>query len=203
MSKTGFKSPFPYPLRIGALDAFCHPACGHPLCAPHVSGAGRESAVLAGNGYLAIRVSRGLWMDSDFDPPPPGFVRRMATLPWARVATLPPDGWRPMADIRGHLFRQAAISPWLNSRVAPSPVWVVAETHRVRLHHLQLVSRLPRCEVWCGEAGRKEPLFFRFSSGAGVIAWDETLHDPRRAPSTAFSVFNPRRCPLSGQRLAS
>lgn len=197
------KSPFPYPLQIGALESFCHPAEGHLLDAPHVSGTGRDSVVLAGNGYLAIRSFRGLWMDSDFIPPPDGFLDRMERLPWSRIASLNQELWKPMQDVRTILFRRPPLSPWLNDRVAPSPIVAVVERHRVRLSHLQLVSRLPRCEVWTGEAVHGEPLFFRFSSGCGIIAWDKSLHDPANNIRIAFSILNPRRCPMSGQRLAS
>jgi hypothetical protein len=197
------KTPFPYPLQLGALEEFCHPATCHLLSAPHVTGSGRDSAVLAGNGYLAIRVSRGLWMDSDFSPAPPGFFARLEKLPWGRHGDLPAGDWRAMHDVRPSLFRKPPISPWLGARVAPSPVCCVAERHRIRLHHLQLISRLPRCEIWCGDATVMEPLFFRFSSGAGIIAWDKSLHDPKNNIRVAVSIFNPRRCPITGQRVSS
>lgn len=197
------KLPFPYPLQLGALEEFCHPHPGHMLAAPHVSGTGRESVVFVGNTYIALRVSNGLWMDSDFAPPPAGFLDRLEKLPWGRHGQLKDTEWRALQDVRPFLFRRAPISPWLHHRVAPSPVWSLAEQHLVRLCHLQLISRLPRCEVWCGEASRMEPLFFRFSSGAGILAWDKTLHDPQTAPAPAFSIFNPRRCPISGHRLSA
>ncbi len=196
------KTPFPHPLHIGTLEAFCHPAPGHLLSAPHVTGSGRESEVLAGNGYLAIRVSRGLWLDSDFAPPPADFIPRFDSLPWARFTDLNPEEWRPLADVRTQLFRKASLSPWLGHRVAPSPVWIVAESHRVRLSHLQLISRLPRAEVWCGHATNSDPLFLRFTAGIGIIARDATLHDPRQPPKIAFSILSPKRCPLSGDRMS-
>jgi hypothetical protein len=190
------KAPFPFPLQIGSLEAFCHPVGRHELAAPHVVGEGQEGAVVAGNGYLAIRVTRGLWLESDFAPASEGWRQRVAHLPWHRHAQLT-GAWHPMADAWPQLFRYAPIAAWTDrGNVSGSPLVRVGEVDVVRLCHLQLIARLPRCEVH-PNVGRHEPLFFRFSGGSGIVARDHKLHDPKAA-LPAFTIFKPARCPLDG-----
>lgn len=184
MSKLAFR----YPLPADALRMFCHPAARSGLSVPMRMGA----EIVAANGYLAIRCNRGAWMDADFPEAWTDFKTRVEKLPWARWDALK-DDWRALDEVRGTLFRYAEIGVWLDQRnvvgkLAPSPVVWACGGIPVRLSMLQLISRLPRCEVYTGPCDRSDPLWFRFSGGRGVIARDVKL---TQAP--AFTVFEPMR----------
>lgn len=178
------KTPFPYPLQIGVMDHFCRPLPQHVLAYPrwHLGN------VLAANGWFAIRATRGLWMrdGTDFPAADAPFLARFNKLPWDTFPKITADeeNWQPLRD--GRLFRHGPLALWLHGRPSPSPVWQVAEQHLARLSHLQLISRLPRCEVHTGLT-HTAALFFRFSGGMGMIARDETLTSP------SHSIFTPRR----------
>jgi hypothetical protein len=90
--------------------------------------------------------------------------------------------WRPLEE--ANLFRFGAIGPWLKGRVAPTRVVRVNDSHLVRLSFLQLVARLPRCEVYLGTT---ETLLFRFSGGVGMMMKDDRLTE------AGFSIFTPAR----------
>ena len=176
---------FPHPIQIGVMDHFCRPLPEHVLAYPRW----HQGNVLAASGWFAIRATRGLWMrdGTDFPAADAPFLTRFNKLPWHRFEKLTVDetNWQPLHDAR--LFRHGPLALWLNGRPSPSPVWRVAEKHLVRLSHLQLAGRLPRCEIFTGPADREDPLFFRFSGGTGIIARDETLTSP------SHSVFTPHR----------
>lgn len=179
------KTPFPYPLQIGVMEHFCRPSPGHLLAMPrwHLGN------VLAATGWFAIRVTRGLWMrdGSDFPPADAPFLARFNRLPWDTFGKIIPreNDWQALQDAR--LFRHGPLATWLDGRPSPSPVWRVAENHLVRLSHLQLIGRLPRCQVFTGSMDRDAPLFFRFSGGMGIIARDENLTSPSQC------IFTPGR----------
>ena len=163
---------FPFPLPASALSDFVHPAEWHML--HHARRYGDE--VLAGNGYVALRAVKGMWLPGDHAPASAEFLSRFGKLPWGRWDDLE-DDWRALDSQRGRIFERAAHSVWLDEKVAPSPVWMVNEV-RVRLSLLQLVARLPRAEVYTGRTDRQDPLFVRFSGGKALIAADPrlTLH---------------------------
>lgn len=158
-----------------------------------------DGEVWAANGYLAIRCNRGAWIDSEFPEAWTDFRTRVEGLPWARWDALR-DDWRALDAVRGTLFRKASLGLWLETKrgwtLAPSPVVLVCGGIPCRLSMLQLIARLPRCEVYTGPCDRSDPLWFRFSGGRGLIAHDRLLTTP-----PAFSVFEPRRDCLSGQRV--
>src|SRR5690606_5057900 len=123
----------------------------------------------------------------DFPKPRPGFVGKFMELPWSRFAGLP-DEWRAMDDIRGNLYRYAPIYPWTKEgRCAPSPVWRVNASFLARLSHLQLIARLPRCEVHLGVMAPDAPLLFRCTAGMGMLMADPKL------TLDSFAIFEPRR----------
>lgn len=178
------KAGFPFPLQLGSLDWFAHPDGRHPFSAPMWQG----GTALVANGFVALEVSRGLWDANDFPAADGVFLQRFRKLPWLRFQHLPPDDWRQMDELRGNLFRYAPIYPWTaGHRCAPSPVWRVNEVFLARLSHLQLIARLPRCELHLGVMGPGAPLLFRFSGGRGMLAADLRLTE------ASFSVFEPRR----------
>lgn len=173
---------FSYPMRMHVLDEFRHPAEWHGL--HHARRHGDE--VLAGNGYVAIRVKRGMWLESDHAPASAEFLSRWGKLPWKRFEALEND-WRATDSQSGKLFAKAEIGFWMDERPAPSPVWRVNEATLVRLSLLQLVARLPRCEIYTGRQNMNEGVFLRFSGGIGIIA-----ADPRLTLASA-EFFPPRR----------
>jgi hypothetical protein len=178
---TASKSPFPFPLQLGALDWFTHPT-DPDFMAPMW----KDGQALVGNRYIALRVDRGYWDAKDFEPASAAFLARFETLPWSRFHGIP-DEWHKLDDIRGLLYRNAPIYPWkANGKCAPSRVWLVGTTFLGRLSHLQLIARLPRCEIHLGVMGREAPLLFRFSGGTGMLAADRNLTE------AGFSVFQPR-----------
>lgn len=172
---------FPYPLQFGALEAFCHPDPCHVFAKP----AYHDGQALAGNGYILIRVHRGLWMPSDFEEPPSGFLTRFLSAPWK---TLDPESvdWRSLDEIKGSLYRYGAKGAWLKGKCAPSPVWRIGGSFLARQSHLQIIGRLPRCEILIAPG----PLYFRFSGGHGILANDQKL------TTASFEVFQPQYCPI-------
>jgi hypothetical protein len=177
------KAPFPFPLQLGALDWFCHPYERHDFAHP----VWHDGEALAANTYMALKFSKGLWKASDFAPASESYLARFHKLPWARFHAIP-DDWKSLDDIRGHLYRSATIIPWHNGGTAPSPVWRVGDVFLARLSHLQLIARLPRCQVHVpASMSRETPLLIRFNGGIGMLAPDTRLSDP------SFTVFAPAR----------
>lgn len=179
------KTKIPYPLQLGALEAFAHPAPGNVFSIPMW---GEDGSALVANGFIGLEVSRGLWLKSDFPPASSEYLQRFRALEWQRFRTLTEVDWQPLEDIRGDLYRQAPLAPWTDKhRCAPSPVWRVNGVFLCRLSHLQMIARLPRCEVYLGPMGAASPLLFRFSGGRGMLAADSRLQ------LSSWEVFTPRR----------
>lgn len=184
-------SRFLLPLQFGVLEHFCHPDPGHMLAVP-VWAAGEA---WAGNGFMAIRVRRGLWLEGDFPDPPAGAALRLLGLPWGKFERLA-DAWRPMEDAGRALDLRGIIAPWTERhRCAPSPVWRVSTGFLARKSHMQLIGRLPRCEVYVAGVRADEPLLFRFSGGIGMVMPDKRLTE------WSFELFRAKYCPLDGHEL--
>jgi hypothetical protein len=186
------KNHFPYPIPAEALQEFCHPAEWHAF---HLARR-FDREILAGNGYLAIRCQRGRWIDSEFPAASAEFLSRWGKLPWSRWEVLAQgDHWRRLEDASGRIFAKSAIGFWLGTVPAPSPVWVVGDARRVRLSALQLIARLPRCEVFTGPVDADSPLWFRFSGGRGAVAMDKRLE----GCGVSGRLFQPVVDQLSGE----
>lgn len=190
------KFSYPYPLPEHALADFCHPCDWHLLHKPRLW----DGCMVAANGYVAIRCQRGAWIDSEFPEASTDFRSRVERLLWGRMSHLK-DDWRALDDVRGTLFRRAPIGLWIDDardagKLSPSPVVWVAGGILVRLSLLQLIARLPRCEIHTGPMNADDPLWFRFSGGRGLIARDSKLTAP-----AAFTVFEPMRDCLTGERV--
>jgi len=185
------KTPFRFPLLAGDIASFCHPSPMHDFHEPHIL----EGALVAANGYMAVRVERGRWMASDFTPAPKAFTTRLTALAWG---SFPDDSaeWRALDDVRGQLFRYAPIGMFMEKthKCAPSPVWQVGGQHLIRLSHLQALSRLPRCEVHAGSQTHGTPAFFRFNGGLAIVP-----PDPRLTVHSA-AIFAPAYHALDGYR---
>lgn len=150
-----------------------------------------DGQALAGNGYILIRVHRGLWMPSDFEEPRSGFVTRFLSAPWKSIDPDSAD-WRSLDEIKGSLYRFASHGAWLKGKCAPSPVWRIGASFLARLSHVQMIGLLPRCEILIGGEG---PLHFKFSGGLGILANDSKL------TTASFDVFKPQYCPLHGTEM--
>lgn len=181
------KSPFPYPLQLGALEAFCHPHPRHLFARP----AYYEGQALASNGYMGLRVNRGLWLEEDFESPPEGFLTRFLGKPWPDLKEWPASDFRALAEVRGMLFKHGPRALWVRNVPSHSPVVRIGPGFLARLNHLQLVSRLPNCEVIV-PATAEHPLVFRFSGGVGMMVADPRLKE------ASFSIFQTQRCPIDG-----
>ena len=179
---------FGFPLPAYALDEFCHPADWSAFHKPRrVAG-----EVLVGNGYVALRVSKGAFLDTDYAPATAEFLSRFGKLPWLRAEKLATaDGWRGLDGWHAALGHRGSMGMWLGDKLCPSPVWRVG-TALVRLSVLQVVARLPRAEVFF-EADPGKPLFVRFSGGTGIVA-----ADPRLTLAN-FEIWQPRADPLTGE----
>lgn len=180
---------YPYPLPERALADYCHPLAGH------VFGAAvrHEGEVLAVNGYVALRCTRGWWVTEEFSEAGAEYMERFDALPWGQVLT---GEWRALSDLGAGLWVGGELEMWAlgSARLAVSPVWRVGDS-LCRLSLLQAVARLPRCEVFIGASDREDPVFFRFSGGRGLIAYDARL--------TLWSrhVFAPQHDCLTGERV--
>lgn len=174
------KKGFPYPLQMGSLEAFCHPDDGHELGRPFWD----AGEAVAASGYVAVRVDRGLWHESDFERLPARVAQRLGALPWGSLPWAVKDAgnWRDLAE--ANLFKFGAVGAWLKGKPAPTRVVRVNDLHLVRLSFLQLVARLPRVQVYMGVS---EMLLFRFSGGVGIVAKDARLTE------AGFSVLTPAR----------
>jgi hypothetical protein len=152
-----------------------------------------EGCLYAGNGHIAIRATSGRWMASDFEPPAELFRRKVGSLPWESVPGDSPE-WIPLDDGRGTIYRYAPVSIWTeqNKRSA-TPVVKIAGQHLIRLSHLQLIARLPRCEVYAGPVTRHDPLFFRYNGGAVIVPTDKSL------TTASLALFTPCIDTLSGK----
>jgi hypothetical protein len=186
------KAPFPFPLTVGDIECFTHPAEDHAFHRPHII----DGALCAGNGHIAIRAERGRWMASDFTTPPTEFLERFARLPWGAIHGDSPE-WRRMDDVRGTIYRYASIGIWTEKKKrSPSPVVEIGKFHLIRLSHLQLIARLPRCEVYAGPVTRHDPLFFRYNGGTVIVPIDRGL------TTASFGIFAPSLDILTHERNA-
>ena len=188
---TASRQPFVLPLQLGVLDHFVHPQEGHRFERP----VWHEGQALVANSYIALRVDRGYWFETDFQAPPWGFLESFLGLPWSDLSQVPASHWRALDEVRGPLFQRGAIGPWLEVqgkwRCSPSPVVRVGAYFLARLSHLQLIARLPRCEV-VPPGVEAAPLRFRFTGGSGL------LMQGKRLTEASFSIFAPQRCPIDG-----
>lgn len=170
------KRGFPYPLPIECLGEFVHPDLNHEFASPSRHG----DEVIAANGYVVIRATRGRWLDADFSEASAGFMARVDALPWSHAREMKEDKWKFLDGAKRFITARARLGMFSGTRVAASPVWLVGDV-LVRLSVLQAVALLPRVEVaW---TDRALPLWFRFSGGIGAIAADWRLRDP------AFSIL--------------
>ncbi|MCW1926538.1 hypothetical protein OKA05_28560 [Luteolibacter arcticus] len=190
--------PFPYPLAAGALESFCHPRCRvfsrvvrHP----------ESGAVMAANGCVALRVTRGpVTYDDALPQACPHFIARVGALPWDRFGSdarrIAPAPWRALEPVRGDLHALGLDDLWPNDRMTLArPVWI-AESVLVPLAVLQLIARLPRVELRLD--GATDFMLLRFSGGEGIVAnrWRKTRGADM--PAHSLTLFTPPAALLPG-----
>jgi len=189
-------SSFPHPLPPEALLSFTHPDPHHQLFHPTTDDGG---TTYAGNGHLALRITRGAW-DADTFTPSPAALARFATLPWDKVATASNDPvqsylWRPLDEIRHLLHTRHTLSIFAGNRLSPSPV-VVLNSQPTLLSFIQLLARLPRAEFYLGQPNPAAPLYFRCTNGLAIVPPAKLHH-----ASISAVYFAAPRDPLTGESL--
>lgn len=186
------KTPFRFPLTVGDIELFTHPREDHTFRRPHFI----DGALCAGNGHIAIRSTSGRWMASDFTPAPSEFLQRFSSLPWGAIHGESPE-WRAMDDVRAMVYRYGSVGIWTDKlKRGPSPVVEIGKHHLIRLSHLQLISCLPRCEVYAGPVTRHDPLFFRYNGGTVIVPIDRGL------TTASFGIFAPSLDLFTQERIA-
>lgn len=181
------KRSFGHPVPEDAIAYFCHPKDGH-----HYDGAawGRDGNLWACNGHVAVRFFN---FTAAHGSGSMDVVDRLQKLRWHTSKHENPKAWRKLDDCTLDLFRCGVLDPW-----DKSGRWLVAAGARVNhgivlpVVSLQLISRLPRCEIYTDSIGDREPVPFRFNGGIGLLArlsWEQEL----RLPEMVCHVFATRR----------
>jgi len=84
----------PYPFPLHELGGFLHPVPEHQLSRAVI----HDGTTYAGNGFIALKVQRGAWLDNDLDPASPGILARFERLPWTELETAQPlPLWEPLS----------------------------------------------------------------------------------------------------------
>lgn len=161
------KRPFGHPVPAQAIDHFCHPMAGH-----HYAEAawGRDGKLYASNGWVAIRFFS---FSAAFGPGPQSAVDRLGKLVWTQKHENEAM-WRKLDDCTLDLFQEGVVENWKQHEDGRysyriDPYVRINHGTLVPLVSLQLISRLPRCEIYT-IIDREEPVRFRFNGGEGLIA---------------------------------
>lgn len=186
------KAPFRFPISAGDVALFCHPDPSTGLSKPHFI----DGDLHAGNGHIAIRARRGLWMESDFEAPHPDFTARLGDLPWHSCPDLKDPEWRSLDEIRPQIYDRGVVALWNDQgKRQPSPVWRIGERQHIRLSHLQLIARLPGAKVYAGELIRLQPIYITFNGGTVILPYDTAI-----TKDWSFDIFKPSYHILDGTR---
>jgi hypothetical protein len=185
------KHAFPYPLPEAALEMACNLQERHELHKPRR----KDGLVFAGNGFLAIRVRKGNWIDEEIEPMDDKAGARFDSLPWGRLDALLKDGRDWVEISRGfrladppHLWHERT------GRFNRTPAYKVRKAI-VPLSILGFIARFPRAEINLDHTSPRDPLFFRFSAGEGIVP------PFLRPPEPVREIFKPRFDPLTGEEI--
>lgn len=186
------KRSWHYPPPPEALEYFVHPGDHQGLQRPGLDAEGRT---LVSNGYLAIRFETFF---PDIPPPTKRLTLAIKNAPWSRFEPLEqnPKPWRPLEDAIPQLFKHGPKPIWERTRtryhIRRAPSVRVGHGATTSLALLQLITRLPRAEIFTG-TDMHSPLFVRFNRGRAILApWDGYEHP-------AFTIFRPKTDPLTGK----
>lgn len=162
------KRPFRHPVPAGALEYFCHPDPAHLFARPAW---GRDGKLYVSNSFVAVRFFN---FSASFGQGPIAAVDRLLKLTgWHRSPYEDAAAWRRLDDCTLDLFCEGLFAMWQDRggkmlyRVDPAVEVNIATL--VPAVSLQLISRLPRCEIFT-TPDRDSPLPFRFNGGEGLIA---------------------------------
>lgn len=186
------RHPFGNPLRLDALEAFCHPRN------PCFRSPFRDPAtgdLCAANGWLAVRLQRGPATHDDSVPTgSPDALARLAKLPWASIPAFAGMPWVRFDEERGRIYAGGSLDLWQQGRInLEAPAWT-AEKIRIPKAFLQLLARLPAAEL-CQDG---DPHFLRIRFTGGVALVPDPWRHARRSnlvPPHTFAVFTPRNRP--------
>lgn len=160
---------FHFPLTADQVQAFAYPGGGDCFSAPFIWPAADGWG--CASGWAALRVRTFI----DCARADQAAVERIERLPWEffERETKEKD-WGKLDDRRGGLWRHGEKRIW---QQMAGGRWVPRKLDRVNMGIqgvqvtvglLQLVSKLPRAEVFTGLADPRW-LFFRFNGGEGVV----------------------------------
>jgi hypothetical protein len=187
--------PYPFPLPESALRDFCHPRKSDILSKPWRDGRN----LFAANGHIALRASRGAWIDDEFDDIPQDVNERLQALPWSRLEDrLHDKNWKLLDNVANMLFRYPQRPLFYQSNgktlVNPCPTWMLGNT-LVKLSVIQMVARLPRAEAFIKHGQRNGPIYIRYSGGVGIIAGNPNLKEH------SIQLYAPKYDPLGGYEI--
>lgn len=149
----------------GALEYYCHPREGHALS---LSAWGRDGALYVANGWVALRF---FGFSAAHATGSMELVDRLRKQPWHSPAYEDPKAWRKLDDVTLDLFKEGVLDPWHPERLAylADPCVRINFGALVPCVSLQMISRLPRCEIYT-VLDRAQPVPFRFRGGEGLLA---------------------------------
>lgn len=159
------KRPFGHPVPAAAIEYFCHPRVGHLLSQPAW---GREGALYVANGWVALRF---FGFPASFGTGPMEIVDRLRKQAWHNSQHEDKAAWRKLDDVTLDIFKEGLIEPWHAERLAyrADPCVRINFGALVPAVSLQMISRLPRCEIYTA-LDREQPVPFRFNGGEGLLA---------------------------------
>lgn len=187
MSFEESKRPFRYPVPPLAIRYFCHPWPEHRY---HLPAWGRDGKLYAGNCWVAVRFFN---FTAAQGPGTMEVVDALRKLPWHNVRHESAAAWRALDDVGGDLFREGLLNPW---RVDLSgfrwdPPVCVSDSVLVPAAALQMIYRLPRCEIYTRLDRGCRFVPFRFNGGEGLVA---------RLSERQADAAGPRVCAIFGKR---
>jgi len=162
---TASKRPFRHPVPPEALTYYCHPKHGHRYQHPAW---GPDGNLYVANGWIALRFHN---FTAAFGSGPETMVDRLRQLPWYSPAYEQPQAWRALDSVTLDIFKEGLFEPWHPQRghYRVDPVARINHGALVPLVSVQMISRLPRCEIYTS-IDRGYPVPFRFNGGEGLLA---------------------------------
>jgi hypothetical protein len=154
------------------LREFVHRDAAHVFGRP----VGHAGETLACDGHIALRVTRGHWMDSDWPEASAAYLARFPLDAWKVWPDPAGEHWREMDDERGRIA------------AARSGDVRIGKSFLASLEQARLLARLPRCEVWTA-GGEGEHLKFRFSGGTGIVGFLRSRH--WKGAGVRLSILSP------------
>ena len=174
------KRPFGHPVPAAAVEYFLHPKEGHLFGSPAW---GRDGKLYVANGWVALRFFN---FPAEFGTGPMAAVDRLMKQPWHSARHEDAAAWRRLDDVTLDIFKEGLLEPWHPARLAyrADPCARINFGALVPVVSLQMISRLPRCEIYTA-LDRDQPVPFRFNGGEGLLA---------RLTPTAEAAATPAIC---------